>query len=136
MSVILRTIKEVFEDNYHIIEPYLEDYCKNKYTENLEVQPNDLKQFMMDAILCKVGLHKYTSNLTSTIVVNSFEYDDVSSINKETIRDVWSEVMVYQGIDTEDPYSKFVNCFLDQLEQRLDKDVFNCIECGLTNSFY
>ena len=131
----IHKLKESFDNTYSIMEGYLIDHCQNELKNRLEyveVDEVDMKNFMFDAILCKLGLHKYTLRLTTSFVSRGFVNEDATALNKKTIKDIWDSVMVYQGPCSSDVYSNFVDCFLDDLKPKLDKNVYDAIEYNLT----
>lgn len=131
----IHEIKESFDNTYPIMEEYLIDHCQNELRDRLEyveVDEMDMKNFMFDAILCKLGLQKYALRLTTSFVSRGFLDEDATALNKKTIKDIWDSVMVYQGSDSPDVYSQFVNCFLDDLKGKLANEVYDAIEYNLT----
>lgn len=132
----IHKLKESFDNTYPIMEGYLIDHCQNELKDRLEyveVDETDMKNFMFDAILCKLGLHKYALRLTTSFVSRGFINEDATALNKKTIKDIWDSVMVYQGYGSSDVYSHFVDCFLDDLKSKLEKEVYNAIEYNLTD---
>lgn len=131
----IHKLKESFDNTYPIMEAYLIDHCQNELKDRLEyveVDETDMKNFMFDAILCKLGLQKYTLRLTNSFVSRGFLDEDATALNKKTIKDIWDSVMVYQGPCSSDVYSQFVDGFLDDLHSKLDENVYSAIEYNLT----
>lgn len=131
----IRQLKESFDKTYPIMEGYLIDYCQNELKDRLEyveVDETDMKNFMFDAILCKIGLQKYTLGFAYSFVSRGFLGEDATELNKKTIKDIWDSVMVYQGFGSSDVYSQFVDSFLDDIQTKLDKNIYIAIEYNLT----
>lgn len=129
-------LKESFDTNYHIIEGYLIDRYQNMNNDQpelFEVDENDLKDILFDCMLCKIGLHKYTLRTASSFISRGNIGEDVTCLNKRAIKDLWNLVMIYRADDEYDLYTHFVNNILDDLQPKLDKEVYNAIEYNLTD---
>lgn len=130
----IQILKNSFDKHINKLSPFMVNYFEGLNKEQLEfydVDEEELKKIVFDLLLCKLNLQEFSTRLTSTFISKGFVNDNVTKLNKESIKEIWENIMVYYG--ESDPYSNFIDHLLDDLKDKYPEDVFEAMEISLTN---
>lgn len=130
----IQILKNSFDKHINKLSPFMVNYFEGLNKEQLEfydVDEEELKKIVFDLLLCKLNLQEFSTRLTSTFISRGFVNDNVTKLNKESIKEIWENIMVYYG--ESDPYSNFIDHLLDDLKDKYPEDVFEAMEISLTN---
>lgn len=130
----IQILKNSFDKHINKLSPFMVNYFEGLNKEELEfydVDEEELKKIVFDLLLCKLNLQEFSTRLTSTFISRGFVNDNVTKLNKESIKEIWENIMVYYG--ESDPYSNFIDHLLDDLKDKYPEDVFEAMEISLTN---